>query len=64
MERVGDFGGLGDQLNSYSFAAGNPGYFTEDLGRYRALSAADVTAAAARFLPLTRRVELIVEPQK
>jgi zinc protease len=64
MERVGDFGGVGDQLNAYYFAAGNPGYFNEDLARYRALSAADVTAAAARFLPLTRRVELIVEPQK
>jgi zinc protease len=64
MERVGDFGGLGDQLNAYYFVAGNPGYFNEDLGRYRALTAADVTAAAARFLPLDRRVELIVEPQK
>ena len=64
MERVGDFGGVGDQLNAYYFAAGNPGYFTEDLGRYRALSPADVTAAAARFLPLGKRVELIVEPAK
>jgi len=64
MERVGDFGGLGDQLNGYYYASGNPGYFNEDLGRYRALSAADVTAAAARFLPLDKRVELIVEPQK
>jgi zinc protease len=64
MERVGDFGGVGDQLNAYYFAAGNPGYFSEDLARYRALSAADVTAAAARFLPLDRRVELIVEPAK
>ena len=64
MERVGDFGGLGDQLNAYYYAAGNPGYFNEDLARYRALSAADVTAAAARFLPLDKRVELIVEPKK
>jgi zinc protease len=64
MERVGDFGGLGDQLNAYYYAAGNPGYFNEDLARYRALTAADITAAAARFLPLEKRVELIVEPQK
>jgi zinc protease len=64
MERVGDFGGVGDQLNAYYFAAGNPGYFTEDLGRYRALSPDDITAAAARFLPLAKRVELIVEPAK
>ncbi len=64
MERVGNFGGVGDQLNGYFFAAGNPGYFTEDLARYRALSPADITAAAARFLPLNRRVELVVEPAK
>ena len=64
MERIGDFGGLGDQLNAYYFAGGNPGYFNEDLARYRALSSADVTAVAARFLPLDKRVELIVEPQK
>jgi zinc protease len=64
MERVGGFGGVGDQLNGYYVSAGNPGYFNEDLSRYRALSAADITAAAARFLPLNKRVELIVEPAK
>jgi zinc protease len=64
MERVGGFGGVGDQLNAYDFVAGNPGYFTEDLARYRALSPAAIQAAAARFLPLDRRVELTVEPAK
>ena len=64
MERVGNFGGVADQMNGYYFASGNPGYFSEDLGRYRALSPADITAAAARFLPLTKRVELVVEPVK
>jgi zinc protease len=64
MERVGDFGGVGDQLNGHYFATGNPGYFNEDLSRYRALSPADIQAMAARFLPLTKRVELIVEPVK
>jgi zinc protease len=64
MERVGDYGGVADQMNNYYFAAGNPGYFTEDLSRYRALSPTDITAAAARFLPLNKRVELIVEPAK
>jgi zinc protease len=64
LERVGDFGGVGDQLNANYFAAGNPGYFNEDLARYRALSPADITAVAARFLPLDKRVELIVEPVK
>ena len=62
MERVGDFFGKGDLLNSYFFATGNPDYFNEDLSRYRALSPADVQAAARSWLPLDRRVELIVEP--
>jgi hypothetical protein len=43
---------------------GNPDFFNEDLARYRALSAVDVQAAAVRFLPLDRRVELVVEPAK
>ena len=47
-----------------NFAAGNPGYFTEDLARYRAVSAADISAIARTFLPLNERVELIVEPVK
>jgi zinc protease len=62
MERVGDFGGKGDQLNAYFFATGNPDYFHEDLSRYRALTAGDVRSAAAFWLPSGRRVELIVEP--
>ena len=64
MERVGGFGGKGDQLNAYYFATGNPDYFSEDLARYRALSATDVQAAAAFWLPSNRRVELMVEPAK
>jgi predicted Zn-dependent peptidase len=64
MERVGDGSGVADQMNSYYSDAGNPGYFNEDLSRYRALAPEDVTAAALKFLPLTRRVELVVEPVK
>jgi zinc protease len=64
MERVGGFGGKADQINSYFTETGDPDWFNEDLGRYRALAPWDVTAAAARFLPLDRRVELTVEPQK
>jgi zinc protease len=64
LERVGGFAGVGDQLNANYFAAGNPGYFNEDLSRYRALAPPDITAAAARFLPLNKRVELVVEPAK
>ena len=64
MERVGDFGGVGDQLNGHYFATGNPGYFNEDLSRYRALSPADIQAIAVRFLPRHKRVELVVEAVK
>lgn len=64
MERVGGFAGVGDQLNSYYFATGDPDYFNEDLSRYRAVSATDVQAAAIHWLPAGRRVELVVEPAK
>jgi zinc protease len=64
MERVGGFGGKADQLNGYYTATGDPDYFNEDVARYRALSVSDIRAAAAQFLPLDRRVELIVEPEK
>ena len=64
MERVGGFGGKADQLNAYYTATGDPDWFNEDLGRYRALSPSDIRAAADEFLPRARRVELVVEPQK
>jgi len=64
MERVGGFGGKGDQLNAYYTYTGDPDWFNEDLARYHALSVTDISAAAAQFLPLDTRVELIVEPEK
>ena len=64
MERVGGYGGVADQMNAYYADAGNPAWFDEDLSRYRALEPDDITAAARTFLPLTRRVELVVEPKK
>jgi zinc protease len=64
MESVGGFSGKGNQMNAYYFATGNPDYFNEDLSRYRALTASDIQAAAAFWLPVTRRVELTIEPMK
>jgi zinc protease len=64
MERLGGFGGKADQINGYYVETGDPDWFNEDLGRYRSLSPSDVRAAVAAFLPLNRRVELIVEPEK
>ena len=44
MERVGGFGGKADQLNAYYTYTGDPDWFNEDLARYRALSAGDISA--------------------
>jgi zinc protease len=63
MERIGGFGGKADQLNAYYFAGGSPDFFAEDLARYTSTTASDVQAAALRWLPADRRVELVVEPE-
>jgi zinc protease len=63
LESVGGFGGKADRLNAYYFATGNPDYFNEDLGRYRALSGTDIRAAVRQWLPRDRRVELMVLPE-
>ena len=63
MEQVGGFGGKADTLNAYFTATGDPDYYNEDLARYRSMSPSDVRAAAARFLPRDRRVELTVLPE-
>jgi zinc protease len=63
MERVGGFGGKADALNAYFAAGGGPDYFAEDLARYTVLTPADVQAAAVDWLPLDRRVVLVVEPE-
>ncbi len=64
MERSGGFGGKADQLNAYYTNTGDPDWFNEDLGRYRALSTSDIRAAAEKFLPHDRRIELTVLPAK
>jgi zinc protease len=63
MERVGGFGGKADQLNGYFTVTGNPDYFNEDLGRYRAIGPNDIRAAVRRYLPSDKRVELTVVPE-
>jgi zinc protease len=64
LERLGSFGGKADQMNAYFVAKGDPNWFESDLARYRALSPVAVREAAAAFLPLDRRVELTVQPEK
>jgi zinc protease len=64
LERVGGFGGVADQINAYYSETGNADGFAADLARYKALKPADIKAAAAQYLPLDKRVELTVEPEK
>ncbi len=63
LERSGGFGGKADLLNQYYFLTGNPGYFDEDLARYRALEADDIRAAAREHLPNEARVVLSIIPE-
>jgi zinc protease len=61
LQTVGGFGGKSDQLNAYNVYLGTPGYFDQDLARYRRADAALLTRAAARWLG-DRRVVLSVVP--
>jgi zinc protease len=50
LQTVGDFGGKNDQLNQYATFLGKPGYFAEDLARYRRVTGDDVKRVAAQYL--------------
>ncbi|HSN91108.1 MAG TPA: pitrilysin family protein [Anaeromyxobacteraceae bacterium] len=62
LEPVGGFGGRAAKLADYTLKTGNPGYLDEDLARYRAVTAADVSEAARRWLGAPR-VSLTVVPR-
>ena len=62
LERVGGFGGKTDQLNAYFTRTGNPDYFNEDLGRYKALSPEDIRSVAQTYLGDDGDVVLSVVP--
>lgn len=62
LEKVGGFGGRADQLNEYYFRTGNPGFFEQDLARFRALAPEDLRLAAFRWLG-PGRVALSVVPK-
>ena len=63
LQTVGGFGGKSDQLNAYNIFRGTPGYFAEDIARYRAADAGRVRDAAAAVLRPDRRVLLSVVPR-
>ena len=52
-----------DQLNSYEYFAGDPGFAARDLARYRAVTPADVQRVAREYLQGKNRVILSFVPQ-
>ena len=62
LQTLGGFGGKSDQLNQYAVYTGQPDYFRQDLERYRRVTAADVTAAANKYLT-DKRLVLTVLPR-
>jgi zinc protease len=63
LQTVGGFGGKSDQLNAYNVLRGDPGFFSEDLDRYRRATHGSLQAAAARYLSSEGRVVLCVIPR-
>jgi len=63
LQTVGGFGGKSDQLNAYNTFLGDPGYFTQDLDRYRSATADRLRAAAVQYLRPAARIVLSVVPR-
>jgi zinc protease len=62
MQTVGGFGGKNDQLNQYATFVGKPGYFQQDLARYRRVTAEDIKRAANTYL-IEHRLKASVLPR-
>jgi zinc protease len=60
IQTVGGFGGKNDQLNNYATFLKNPGYFQQDLARYRSVKLADVKRVADAYLTDKRLVVTVV----
>ena len=63
LQTVGGFGGKSDQLNAYNVFQGDPGYFAQDLERYREVTPESMRAAVARYLDPSARVTLSIVPR-
>ena len=61
LQTVGGFGGKSDQLNAYNVFLGEPGFFEQDLARYRAATTESLRDAARTTLGAPR-VTLSVVP--
>ena len=63
IERAGGFSGKANQLNQYYYYTGNPDYFNEDLQRYKAVHATDISTAARQYLKDNARVIMSIVPE-
>jgi len=63
LQTVGGFGGKSDQLNAYNTFIGDPGYFEQDLKRYRSATPEQLRDSALKWLKPNRRVILSVVPR-
>ncbi len=52
-----------DQLNSYLYYTGDPGFVEQDLARFRALTPADIQRVAREYLVGKNRVVISIVPQ-
>ena len=64
LQTVGGFGGKSDQLNAYNTFVGKPDFFTRDLARYQAATAASVRDAVQKYLVADGRVVLSIVPRR
>ncbi len=63
LQTVGGFGGKSDQLNAYNVFRGDPGYFDQDLARYRAVTPLQMAAAVRQWIVNAPRVALSLVPR-
>jgi zinc protease len=63
LQTVGGFGGKSDQLNAYNVFRRDPGYFMQDLARYKQATPESLRAGARQWLKFDRRVVLSVVPR-
>jgi zinc protease len=63
LERIGGFGGKADRLAEYNTFLGEPGYFDEDLARYRNITAATVKNVVAKWMDTPNRLLVRFHPE-
>ena len=63
LQTIGGFGGKSDQLNAYNVFLNDPGYFSDDLGRYQRATKTSVRESVVAFLGPANRVLLSIVPR-